>query len=130
MVIIERTKAKTIYEHGIVCHFVLSIMTMVLSVIMFFLLWPWYCLFFFSFYYDNGIVCPFVLSIMTKVLSLLLFFLLWPWYCLSFCPFYYDHGIVCPFVLFIMTMILSVDKRTDNTMVIIERTEGETIPWS
>jgi hypothetical protein len=43
MVIIKITKGQTIprsyyYDHGIVCHFVLSIMTMVLSVLISFLL--------------------------------------------------------------------------------------------
>jgi hypothetical protein len=123
MVIIERTEGQTIScsYHDIVCPFLFSIMTMVLSVLLSFLLWPWYCLSFFSFlllpcyclsfclfYYDDGIVCPFVLSIMTMVLFVLLSFLLWRWYCLSFCLFYYDHGIVFPFVLSIMTMVLSV----------------------
>jgi hypothetical protein len=93
---------------------------MALSVLLCFLLWPWYWLSFCPFYYEHDIVCSFVLSIRTMVLSVLLCFLLWPWYCLSlsfliwpwyclsFCSFYYDHDSGCPFVFSVMTMVLSV----------------------
>jgi hypothetical protein len=64
--------------------FVLFVLTIVLSVDLWLLFWPLYCLSTYDFCFDHCIVCRLMTSVLTIVLSVDLWLLFWPLYCLSF----------------------------------------------